>query len=133
MTLSELPHATPSILTNTYHMSTFRASLDPPLSPPSFCINSLLLFPYLMKINDATCHAQVLFSSLNRNSAPICTMQSKGFQVKPGEQWEVNLSSLAPLILHGKQNLGHTMVRVLGSNLLVTSLNKLCVYLAILF
>ena len=34
---------------------------------------------------------------------------------------------------HGKQNLEHTTVRVLGSNLLVSKLNKLCVYLAILF
>ena len=56
-----------------------------------------------------------------------------GFQVKAGEKWEVNISNLAPLILHGKWNLEHTTVMVLGRNLLVTKLNKLHFYLAILF
>ena len=45
----------------------------------------------------------------------------------------VNLSNLAPLILHGKQNLGSTTVRVFRSNLLVTSLNELYLNLAVLF
>ena len=42
------------------------------------------------------------------------------------------LSNLAYLILHRKQSPEHIIVRLLGSNLLVTKF-KLCVYVAVFF